>query len=299
MTILGTNQSNLTKLSAADLDAVCTSIAAFGFTHVRFSVNWGAMTNWWGPIDYTPVYRVATALAKHNLTPLPVLGCNKPWFSDASLGTWGTFVQNVVNIFGTIPTYEVWNEPNIWNFGVGTPATYLGFLRTAAPIIRAKGSKVMHAGLAAYVDRPFFMFTNYSPVTWLTQLYAAGEKNDYDIFAYHPYSLDASGNWADPATNPFGLAQVQALQTLRAQHGDWRPIAFTEVGWDTNRTPAAQAAAYLPAQMAELRNNANLDSIYAFCFQDDTADDGGAYGILSAPNTPKAPYYAAVQGLLK
>ena len=75
---LGINQSNLTQLTPAYLDRVCADIAAFGFSSVRFSVNWGSTATWLGPSDFTRIQRVADALVKYQLTPLPILGITKP-----------------------------------------------------------------------------------------------------------------------------------------------------------------------------------------------------------------------------
>lgn len=293
MTSIGTNQSNLLQLTASDLDTVCAAIAAYGFTTVRFAASWAVCSTFFGSPALGALENVAAALEKHKLTPLPVLGINTPLFG--TLAKFTTFVQSAVKIFGPIPAYEVWNEPNLFNFSVGSPASYLNYLRAAAPAIRGAGSKVMHAGLAAFPDaRPFFFFTNYAPTTWLTALYAAGEKNDYDILGYHPYSLTAAGAWADPGTNPFGMSEIAAMNVIRAAHGDTRPYAFTEVGFDTGKTPAADAAGYLSYQINTL---APQGEVYDFCWRDNSGD-GGSYGLVNSSNVPKASLYATVQGLL-
>ncbi len=40
--MIGINQSNLVQLTQPDLDRVCARIAEYGFTSVRFAVDWGA-----------------------------------------------------------------------------------------------------------------------------------------------------------------------------------------------------------------------------------------------------------------
>ena len=290
-TILAVNQSNLIQLSASDMDTVCSQIAAFGFTAVRFAVNWAQTVNWFGPPTYTKVEAAAAALAKYNLTPLPVLGINKPWLSDGSVATFGKYVTTCVSIFGGIPAYEVWNEPNLYNFSVGTPKTFLAYLRAAAVPIRAAGSKVIHGGLAAYPNaHPWFFFTNYSPDTWLTALFAAGENNDYDLMGYHPYALSQGGNWTNPIGS-YGMSEIAKLDAVRATHGDTRPYVFTEIGYDTARVSAA--ATELPAQLAALP----AGDVYFFCWRD-TVGDGGSFGVVNSKNVPKLPYYNVVSGLL-
>ncbi|MEX7470200.1 hypothetical protein AB4Z39_10855 [Mycobacterium adipatum] len=290
---VGVNQSNLCQLAPADLDRVCKDIAAYGFESVRFAVDWGNLSNFAGQVNYGPVHRVAAALNKHGLEPLPVLGIHHPFIY--STNTFADFVQRCVSIFGPIPAYEVWNEPNLWGFTVGTPARFLTYLRAAAPIIRETGAAVIHGGLAAYPDHRVFWLRNYSPVTWLKELYAAGERNDYDLLGYHPYSLTTAEKWVDPDSRPFGIAQIDALNTLRYQHGDARPYAFTEIGYDTTKIDATTAAKYLTAQMPSMRASSNHN--WLFCWRD-TVGDGGKYGLVAANNGPKLPLYNSVRGLL-
>lgn len=291
--MLGINQSNLCQLGAADLDRVCGDIAAYGFTSVRFAVDWGNLSNLWGSVNYGPVERVAKALDKHSLTPLPVLGIHHPWVHSPS--AFGVFTKRCVDIFGPLPAYEVWNEPNLPAFGIGTPPKFLTYLRAAAPIIRATGSAVIHGGLAAMPDRRGWWSRDYAPDTWLVELYAAGENNDYDLFGYHPYSFDTAQKWCDPADRPFGIEQITALDAARARRGDTRPYAFTEIGYDTVKVDAVTAARYLTAQMPAMQIRANHNWLFTWR---DTAGDGGNYGLVSANNTPKLPLYNAVRGLL-
>lgn len=291
--MLGVNQSNLCQLGAADLDRVCREIAAYGFASVRFAVNWGNLANFLGSVNYGPVERVAKALQKHGLTPLPALGINYP--RKHSPTTFGVFTKRCVDIFGPLPAYEVWNEPNLWAFGIGTPKQFLTYLRAAAPVIRAAGAAVIHGGLAAYPDHKVLWLRNYSPTTWLNELYAAGENGDYDLFGYHPYSITAAEKWTDPNDAPYGIDQITLLDAARIRRGDTRPYAFTEIGYDTAKVDSVTAARYLRDQMPAMRNHANHH--WLFCWRD-TTGDGGKYGLLNANNTPKLPLYNAVRGLL-
>ncbi len=291
--MIGTNQSDLCQLAPSDLDRVCGEIADYGFTSVRFAVDWGWLSNLWGSVNYGPVERVAKALRKHGLTPLPVLGIHHPW--KHSPASFGAFTKRCVDIFGPLPAYEVWNEPNLPAFGIGTPAKFLTYLRAAAPVIRAAGSSVIHGGLAAMPDRRSWWARDYSPTTWLNELYAAGERNDYDMFGYHPYSFDAAQKWCDPAGRPFGIDQITQLDAARARRGDVRPYAFTEIGYDTAKVDAVTAARHLCTQMPAMREHSNHNWLFTWR---DTQGDGGRYGLLNADNTIKLPLYNAVRGLL-
>jgi len=295
MVTIGINQSTLCQLSPTALDAVCAGIADFGATAVRFPVDWAVLSKLgFTTADLTPVRNVKAALDAHGLTPLPVLGCHAPLF-NGNATIFGKFVGKIVDVFGDIPAYEVWNEPNLWQFFTGGPKAFLPYLRAATPIIRASGAKSIHGGLAAMKTGGFLIFTSTSAVDWLTGLYKAGEDDDYDLLGYHPYSLTPTA-WADPATMPFGIAQIASLDILRAARGDTRPYAFTEVGFDTARVPAVAASGYLTEQMQTL-GACDVDSVWLFCWQD-SINDGGSYGLVTAGNVPKRPLYDTARAML-
>lgn len=290
--MIGINQSNLTQLTQPDLDRVCAAIAAYGFTSVRFAVDWGNLANWLGKVNYGPVQRVADALRKAGLTPLPVLGIHYPFVKSPD--KFAAFTQRVVDIFHA-PFYEVWNEPNLWAFSIGTPADYLKYLRAAAPIIRASGAKVISSGLAAYPDRQVLWARQYAPTTWLRGLYAAGENQDYDLFGYHPYALTQGEKFVDPVEVPFGIEMISGLDALRKAYGDTRPYAFTEIGYDTAKVSVADAARWLPRQVNVMRPRAEHQ--WLFCWRD-TPGDGGKYGLVDAAGQPKTALFDAVKPLI-
>lgn len=291
----GVNQSNLAQLSAGDLDRVCADIANYGFTAVRFAANWGNLANFWGSVNYGPLVNVQRALAKHGLTPLPVVGCHYPW--KHSPASFGAFTKRVVEIFGPLPAYEVWNEPNLKAFNIGTPKQFLGYLRAAAPHIRAVGSQVIHGGLAACPDHKFLWWPqDYSPENWLKGLYDAGEDNDYDLLGYHPYPLTEAGKFVSPTERPFpfGVGQIAAMNHIRYARRDYRLFSFTEVGYDTDRVSIDLVGEYFRHQHATLMNEGEP---WVFCWRD-TPGDFGNYGLVDAQNRPKQPYYSAVKELI-
>lgn len=289
---IGINQSNLCQLSAPKLATTLDGIAAMGFTTVRFAVDWGYLSNVFGQTNYTPVQNVKNALVARGLTPMPCLGIHYPFNHNAT--AFGNFVNKCTQIFGNIPYYEVWNEPNLIAFNIGSPATYVTYLKAAAPKIRAVGSQVISAGLAAY---PTFG-SNKSPVDWLNGMYAGGESGDYDLLGYHPYSIldDQNATFVDPRTTPFGIAQIAALKAVHASHGDARPMAFTEVGYITpGKVSTLDASDWLTWQLAN--QDPSFPLTWFFCYQD-TAGDGGGFGIKTTAGTNKQYYYDTVAGLV-
>lgn len=292
----GVNQSNLTQLTASDLDRVCRDIANYGFTAVRFAADWAWLSNFLGTVNYGPLNRVKSTLHYYGLTPLPAVGIHYPW--KHSPEAFGEFTKRVVDIFGDIPAYEVWNEPNLRAFNLGTPKQFLAYLRAAAPHIRAVGSKVIHGGLAACPNHQFlWMPRNYSPETWLKGLYDAGENNDYDLLGYHPYPLTEAEKFAPPQSMPFGISQIAAMGALRGPRGDFRRYSFTEVGYDTNKVALPTATEHMTIQMRAGRASEFVADSWVFCWRD-TKGDGGNYGLVDAKNQPKEPYFSAVKDLI-
>lgn len=292
--MLGINQSDLAQMKAAKLDSTCAAIKAAGFESVRFAADWGYLSNLFGSTDYNPLWRVKAALDKHKLIAMPCVGIHYP-FNHPVTG-FANFTAKVVSIFGAVPYYEVWNEPNLVAFQIGGPASYVKYLKAAAPKIRAKGSKVISAGLAAYPTYVGPLGKNWEPAAWLEAMYAAGENNDYDVLGYHPYSClaDQNATFVDPATNPFGIAQIQALKDVQATHNDTRPMAYTEVGYITpSKVSLANASTWLETQ---LEDHPATGPTWFFCWED-TAGDGGAYGIRTSAGVPKQPYYDKVMAL--
>lgn len=293
--MIGVNQSDLLMLKEADLNTVCEGIAEFGFSSVRFAVDWGLWTNLFGMMNYAPAKRVAKVLAAHGLSPMPILGVHKPWFGG--VGSFETFVSKCIDIFGDCPFYEVWNEPNLPAFQIGGPATYLKYLRAATPKIRSVGAQVISAGLAAYPDSVGFLGQTYSATTWYAKMLSAGESNDFDMFGYHPYSFTDGliPQWVDPHTNPFGVAQLSKLSASMNNNGDNRPIAITELGFDTNSVNYQNASYWLGKQLDSMRDM----NIWLFTWRDSLSRDGGNYGLVSSRNKPKGLYYDAVSGMIK
>ena len=293
---IGINQSNLCQLSSSDLATTLDGIAEMGFDTVRFAVDWGYLSNAFGQTNYTPVRAVKNALDARGLTAMPCLGIHYP-LNHSSTG-FGNFVGKCTEIFGSIPYYEVWNEPNLIAFNIGSPANYVKYLKAAAPRIRAVGSQVISAGLAAYPTFQSPLGKNWSPVDWLNGMYAGGESGDYDLLGYHPYSIkdDQNATFVDPRTNPFGIAQIDALKAVQASKGDTRPMAFTEVGYITpGKVSLADASDWLTWQLAN--QDPNFPPTWFFCYQD-TAGDGGGYGIRDTAGDPKGVYFDTVAALV-
>jgi hypothetical protein len=149
---------------------------------------------------------------------------------------------------GQVNAWEVWNEQNLTRFWPSRPdaAKYVALLKAAYPAFKSADASVpvVFGGMAlndyAYLEAAYR---------------AAPDLGDYfDVMATHPYTfpaappeqgrLDANGR-IDKSSFP---AYREVRRTM-LDHGDEKPIWFTEFGWSTNTTHAGvseqQQADYL------------------------------------------------------
>jgi hypothetical protein len=146
-----------------------------------------------------------------------------------------------------VADYEIWNEPNANIFWAPTPdaAQYTALLKVAYTNIKAvdPDAVVVAAGAAAAAETPGGPTIN--PVTFLTEMYAAGAGGYFDAFSYHPYfySLPFSqgeGHAGVPIT------QAEQLYAVMVANGDGeKKIWATEYGEPSSVASEAGEAAFI------------------------------------------------------
>ena len=173
---------------------------------------------------------------------------------------------------GEADAIEVWNEENIGHFwnGSANPAAYAQLLKTAYPAIKAGNPNmtVLFGGLST------------NDWQWLQSVYDAAPDigNYFDVMATHPYTPQAPPDavtWDDAQhIDRMSFSGYRTVRQVMLDHGNDKPIWFTEFGWSTTSQPgwgvtAQQQADYTKeawqcvqqdgyvqvAIMYELRNN--------------------------------------------
>jgi hypothetical protein len=163
------------------------------------------------------------------------------------------FVSDMVTRYrGKAEAYEIWNEQNtsrFWSSGVNA-GQYANLLKDSYGAVKAADptAKVVFGGLAR--NDWGYLSAAYSAVSNLGSY--------YDVMATHPYP-DWSLNGAPDVTlrNGDGTIGQQSFNGYRqvhnvmADHGDDKPIWFTEFGWSTWSGGVSQAtqAAYTTQAM--------------------------------------------------
>ena len=224
---------------------VLDQLKASGATWVRVDVSWamvqpnppsypnsGYDLNWGVP----KVDRVLQMVTARGLKPLVTFWLTPGWANgNAGERTLPTNVADYANAArwmaarhaGTVPAWEVWNEPNLPSFMTGAdPVAYTRLLRAAYPAIKAGNSaaNVVFGGPAHNDD------------TWIGRAYAAGAQGHFDTMSTHPYMgvADQAPETPDDGTK-WTLTHVSAVRRLMDANGDaGKKVWFTEFGWSSH-----------------------------------------------------------------
>ena len=156
------------------------------------------------------------------------------------------FMSFAANRWGSkVEAWEIWNEQNaqaFWSTGPD-PAHYARILKAAYPAVKAADptAQVVYGG--TWENDYEFLEGAYAEVPNL---------GDYfDVLGTHPYNGVASPDGValrgDGRIQKWSFAGYRELREVMLDHGDDKPIWFTEFGWSTFNDPwgvteAAQAA---------------------------------------------------------
>lgn len=210
---------------------------------------------------------------------------------------WANYVRVIVDHFeGRVNTWEVWNEPDLTSYWLGTPQDYAQLLKVG--YLAAKeanpNATILFGGLA-YWGNPAF----YRQVLNVLAADPSAPAHDFyfDVMSLHLYSnvYQAHDIAAEIDT---------AMQTTVGTH----PLWLTEAGvplWDEDEPPtdpnipwpppytatAAEAAAYMIEAYANARA-AGVDRFFVFRLHDDHAGMGERYGITRDDHSLRPAYIA-------
>jgi hypothetical protein len=148
-----------------------------------------------------------------------------------SIDDWRNYVTTVAERYrGRIEAYEIWNEPNLPQFFVGTPQDLALLTRTAATAIRAvdPAAKIVSAGFSARTpgSEPYFQ-----------QYVQAGIADSIDIVGIHIYPYPGNG----PESM---VALAERFRSLADSAGlADKPMWNTEIGYGRNPASVISGAA--------------------------------------------------------
>ncbi len=227
--------------------------------------------------------------------PCPPKGLYLPWDHPDNL--WARYVETVVTHFrGKVDTWEIWNEPDLTSFWLGTPGDYAQLLKVgylAAKYANPDGT-VLFGGLA-YWGNPAF----YRQVLDVLAVdpHAAAHNSYFDVMSLHLYS---NVYQAHDIT-----AEVKAAMAATVgPHSLWLTEAGVPIWDEDNPDPnipwpppytatANEAAAYMIEAYANARA-AGAERFFVFRLHDDHGGMGQRYGITRDDHSLR-PAYTAYQ----
>ena len=222
-------------------------------------------------------------------------GLYLPWDHPENL--WGRYVETVVSHFqGQVSLWEMWNEPDLTSFWLGSPQDYAQLLKVGYRAAKhANPDAVVLFGGLAYWGNPRFYSEALAHLA--ADPSAAAHNAYFDVMSLHLYSNVYQAH--DIA------AEVRAtMEALVGPH----PLWLTEAGvpiWNEDPPPpdptipwpppytatAAEAAAYVIEAYAGARA-AGVERFFIFRLHDDHAGMGERYGITRDDHALRPAYVA-------
>ena len=190
--------------------------------------------------------------------------------------------------------FEVWNEPNLEAFWVGTQEDYFKLYRHTVRAIKGVDASLRVGGPATARNE------------WIEEFVAFCEANDLpaDFVSTHHYPTDALGNEGDDtetqlAESRRSLLREQAAQAQRQAAG--RPVYYTE--WNSSSNPRdprhddPYAAAFVIKTVMEAHGLVQAYSFWTFTdiFAENyfpSAPFHGGFGLLNLHGIAKPLYRA-------
>ncbi|MFD6547856.1 cellulase family glycosylhydrolase, partial [Bacillus cereus] len=282
--------------SDAELDTTVQFVSAAGIKSMRLAIPWSTVEYTKNQMDWTAVDRVVNKVRAANISILGIIAYTPPWATSpvnqpistrpASPALFGDFAGKVAARYkGKIADYEIWNEPNGVAFYGPQPdaAGYTALLKAAYPKIKAADSAATVIGgvLGATED----YWGNINPVTFATQMYAAGAKGYFDAFSYHPYQYSLKFS-EGPYVDHSPARQVLDIRNLMVAKGDGnKKIWATEYGVPTSAVSYDQQNAMIVDFVQKWRELPYTGPIFLYTLRDKvtgSSDPEDTFGLLDS-----------------
>jgi hypothetical protein len=307
---------DLQYLTGSALSRRLDQLAATGAKWARFQLIWSNVQNR-DATTYTWHFYddLVNGLVARGITPLAVLtttptwarpaGCTVEICEPASAAQFAAFGAKAAARYGPmgLHDWEIWNEPNAAQFYRPAPSAthYAALLRAVSPAIKGAdpAATIITGGLApaAEVRDGSGRATKVAPLTFLSQVYAAGAGPSFDAVGWHPYTfprLPGTANDLDAWFQLYGTATN--LRAIMQSNGDGaKKVWATEFGAHTDPQGAgyvteARQAAILDQGIALWQSLSWTGPMFVYRYQDtgtDQSDREQFFGLVRADGTPK------------
>jgi len=283
------------QLGETEIRRILQTIKDLGGSRVRFGVQLGS-------IDDTDL---AVRLSReYGLKPLLCLINNSAFGYNGSVDSFGTFCTNIATRYGplgvgvyknAITEVELFNEANSsLNPPSVDPANFVKYLKAGYQAIKAVHSSctVIAGGTIPAPDTWIpFIGVAYNPVSWYTQILAAGGGQWFDAWGFHLY--------ADSTPSP-DIPQWKYLTDVRdlmvANGLGAKKAWITEVGVGypaPGVSSLLQARDWLKIMIDGLLGYAWVDKFFIYNLKCYSAGDGGGgtYGMIDVDYSIRSPIY--------
>ncbi|MGB8404435.1 MAG: tandem-95 repeat protein [Mycobacterium sp.] len=257
-TTIGVNTQQLYFYSQTDTDKALGLLKAAGVDTIRIMLPWAGVESTQGTYDWSAVDRMVNSANANGIKVLATVDSTPDWAAvpgqplyqgqPANLTAFGDFMSQVATRYqGKVADYEIWNEPNYNGFWAPTPnaAQYTALLKVAYTAIKEAdpNAVVIAAGVAAVAETPGGPAIN--PVTFLTEMYAAGAAGYFDALSFHPYQYGVMFS-AGEGHAGMPIMQAEQLHAVMVANGDGnKKIWVTEYGEPTSEVSEDTQAAYI------------------------------------------------------
>ena len=256
-TTIGFADSDIYGMSPADVNRTLALMASTRVTTIRLMIPWAGVEPILGQLDWSMVDKIVNAAAAMNMSIIGFINATPVWAMSpggmplssqpADPDAYGAFAAKVATRYkGKIAAYEIWNEPNTVFFATPAPnaAAYTNLLKSAYPRIKAvdPDATVIGASLSAVVD---FGSWSINPVRFISEMYAAGAKGNFDALSFHPYNYNLKFSDGMLIANSPVLQMVQMRQLMIDNGDEGKRIWATEYGEPTSVVNESTQAAYL------------------------------------------------------
>ncbi|MDT5018251.1 MAG: hypothetical protein QOD39_4411, partial [Mycobacterium sp.] len=301
-TTVAMNVQEMYYYSQADTNKALDLLKADGVNSIRILIPWAQVEpsndsfTGWAAVD-----RMVNSARARDMTVDGVLNTTPLWAgvsgglplaaAPADPQEFAEFAGMVATRYaGKIGAYEIWNEPNGYQFWSPAPdaAAYTAILKAAYPVIKAAdpNAVVVAAGLGAVIS--FGNFT-IDPVTYLQQMYASGAAGYFDALSYHPYLYTKM--FSTPSTNPAAPKnQAASLHNLMVANGDGsKKIWATEYGQPAGIVSEQSQADYIGDFLRTWRDLDYAGPTFIHTIRDYTSStaNSSTFGVYHNDWTPK------------
>jgi hypothetical protein len=170
------------------------------------------------------------------------------------INDWRDYVRKVAtHCKGRVHEYEIWNEPNLKQYWIGTPNQLIALTREAHDIIKQIDPTAIIVSPAA---------TTNAGVGWLAEFLGGGGAPYIDVVGYHFYVHP------QPPEGLLGLIQ-RVRETMLNNGAGNKPLWCTEIGWAQPKPfPSDDLAAAYLARTYILSWAAGVERLYWFAWDD-------------------------------